>query len=92
MSAKENLIFAHDENVKPGKFCIFRVREVVGTNYKMEMVFEGTLSDLTDSWIVLPILHDLDTRGEIVFMYNPADGEEMEEFMQGLTPDGEDDE
>ncbi len=91
----ERLIFAHGDAIRPGEFSIFRVVsedvEVGDSQFEMETVFEGTITDLTDNLFNLVILKDLATKGDIVFMYNPTDEGEFEDYL-GAIDDGEEDE
>ena len=94
-SNKKSLIFAHGDSIRPGEFSIFRVVsedvEVGDSQFEMETVFEGTITDLTDNLFCLTVLKDLATKGDIVFMYNPADEAEFTDYL-GNIDDGEEDE
>ena len=87
MANKENLIFAHSEEIRPGEFSIARVTGNRGLNYKFEVVFEGTLTDLADSWLCCSILGYLDAKWEILFLYNPADNDEFDDFLKNIASD-----
>ncbi len=92
----ERLIFAHGDAIRPGEFTIFRVVsdrgiEVEDKEFAMQTFFEGTITDLTDSLFSETFLKYLAKRGDIVFMYNPADEAEFEGYL-GAIDDGEGDE